>query len=267
MKHTISFLLIALLFACNSTETPKVKTLKQILVFESRFELGKELEPRLVEREVYNEKGLLISQVAYEESGTVDYRSELVYDAKGRKIKDTYFLGNKCHSISEFLYKPNDSLHIIVVYQPDMKLDFTIQPLYDKKGFNYRDVCRETDHKLRFWDTYERYKSGRLKKWTRFNPDSTVQSKAIYYYDRKGREIKNVCSGELGGTYLHKYSKKGLVTEEIGYNTLDHSFLWLKVFRYDKSDNLVKIIEYDSLKDRPKNPWRVRYYKYEFWEP
>ncbi len=265
MKYTIGFLLIAFLFACDSSESLEVKTLKQVLVFESRFDSGKESEPRLVERKVYNEKGLLLSEVTYEESGTVDYKSDYVYDTKGRKIKDTYFLGNKCHSISEFIYKPNDSIHLIIVYKPDMKMDLTIQPLYDKKGFNYQDICRDAGQKVRFWDTYEQDQSGNLKKWTRFNPDSTIRSKVIYKYDRKGREIKNTCSGELGGTYFFKYNKKGLKSEEIGRNTADKSFLWLKVFRYDRSNNLTKMVQYNSLHDRPKNPYKVFSYKYEFW--
>lgn len=265
MKYTIGSLLIAFLFACSSSGPSEVKTLKQIRVFESRFDSGKETKPRLVERKVYNEKGLLLSEATYEESGAVDYKSEYVYDAKGRKIKDTYFLGNKCHSISEFVYKPNDSLHLIVVYKPDMKKDFTIQPIYDKKGVNHRDICKSADQKILFWDIYDRDKSGHLKKWIRFNPDSTVLSKVIYTYDRKGREIKNTCSGELGGTYFFKYNKKGLKSEEIGRNTTDKLFLWLKVFRYDRSDNLTKIVQYNSLRDRPKNPYKVLNYKYEFW--
>jgi len=265
MKYTIGQLLITFLFACNSSEPLEVKTLKQILVFESRFDSGKEMKPRLVERKVYNHNGLLLSETTYEETGAVNYKSDYVYDANGRKIKDTYFLGNKCHSISEFQYKSNDSLHLVVVYKPDMKLDFTIQPFYDKKGVNYRDICRDADQKIRFWDTYERDKSGNLKKWIRFNPDSTILSKVIYTYDREGREIKNTCSGELGGTYFFKYNKKGLKSEEIGRNTADKLFLWLKVFRYDKSDNLVKIVQYNSLRDRPKKPYKVFRYKYEFW--
>lgn len=265
MKYTIGILLIAFLFACNSSGPLEVKTLKQILVFESRFDSGKETKPRLVERKVYNEKGLLLSETTYEESGAVDYKSEYVYDAKGRKIKDTYFLRDKCHSISEFLYKSNDSLHLIVVYKPDMKKDLTIQSLYDKKGVNYRDICKNADQKILFWDTYEKGRSGNLKKWIRFNPDSTIRSKVIYKYDRKGREIKNTCSGELGGTYSFKYNKKGLVIEEIGHNTDDKMFLWLKVYVYDETDNVTKIVQYNNLKDRPKNPYKVFSYKYEYW--
>lgn len=266
MKYTISFLLIAFLFACDSSEPVEVKTLKQILVFESRVNAGKETKPRLVERKVYDEKGWLLSEVTYEESGAIDCKNDYVYDPEGRKVKDTYFLGKKCNSISEFIYKENDSLEIIVVYKPDMEMDFTIQPCYNKKGFNDMDICRGADHKLRFWDTYKRDNSGRVQKWIRFNPDSTVQSKVIYQYDRKGREIKNVCSGELGGTYFYKYNKKGLLSEEIGRNTADNRFLWLKVFRYDRHGRIAKTVEYSDPKHRPKRPFRILRYTYEFWD-
>lgn len=266
MKYAIGFLLFAFLFACNSSESlDELKILKQILVFESGFDSGKETKPRLVERKVYNEKGLLLTETAYEESGNVDYKNEYAYDSKDRKIKDTYFLENKCFSISEFIYKKNDSIQMIVVYKPDMKMDFAIQPYYNKKGFNYLDICRGSDNKILFWDTYERNGSGRLKTWTRFNPDSTIQSKVVYEYDKQGHEIKNTASGELGGTYLYKYNKKGLIKEEVAYGTTDHTFLWLKVFLYDRSNNLIKITEYNNLQDRPKKPYKLFNYKYEFW--
>lgn len=266
MKSIFCFLLMALLAACNSADTRNARTLKQILVFKSGFDSGKESKRYLLERRVYDEKGLLLSDVTYKESGAVDRKNEYVYDAKGRKIKDTYFQGNKCHSISEFIYNNNKSIHMIVVCKPDTKVDFTIQPSYDKKGFNYLDICRDKDHKIRFWDTYERNESGELKTWTRFNPDSTVRSRVIYNYDRKGREIKNTCSGELSGTYFYKYNKRGLKSEEIGRNTSDKSFLWLKTYLYDQSNNLVKIVEYRNMRDRPKNPHKILNYKYDFWE-
>jgi uncharacterized protein YcfL len=265
MKSIFCFLIIALLAACNSADTPDARTLKQILVFKSGFNSGKESRRYLLERRVYDEKGLLLSDVTYEESGAVDYRNEYVYDAKGRKIKDTYFLGNKCHSISEFTYNHNDSIHLIVVCKPDAKVDFTIQPRYNKKGFNYLDICRGADKKIRFWDTYERNAVGRLEKWTRFNPDSTVRSKVVYKYDRQGREIKNTCSGELGGTYFYKYNKRGLKSEETARTTKVKSFLWLKAYVYDKWGNVVKIVQYNSFGDRPKNPYQIVSYRYEYW--
>lgn len=261
----LCFLSLVLLAACNSADTREARTLKQILVFKSGFDSGKESRPRLSERKVYDEKGLLLSEVTYKESGGVDYKNEYVYDTKGRKVKDTYFLGNKCHSISEFTYNNNDSIHLIVVCKPDMKVDFTIQPCYNKKGFNYQDICRDADQKIRFWDTYERNGAGRLEKWTRFNPDSTVLSKVVYKYDKQGREIKNTCSGELGGTYFYKYNKRGLKSEEIGLNTVDKSFLWLKVYLYDQTNNLTKIVEYNNMSDRPKKPYQVVSYRYEYW--
>lgn len=265
-KHLFCLLSLAFLSACNSSDIQDVRTLKQILVFETRFDSGKEGKPRLAERRVYDEKGLLLKEVTYGESGTVAYKNEYIYDSKGRKIKDTYYLGNECRSISEFIYQDNDSARLIAIYKPDMEVDFTIQPSYDKKGFNYLDVCRDKDHRICFWDTYERSESGRLKTWTRFNPDSTVRSKVIYSYDQKGREIKNTCYGELGGTYFYKYNKRGLKSEEIGRNTSDKSFLWLKTYLYDQSNNLVKIVEYNNKRDRPKNPHKIFVYRYEFWE-
>ncbi|WP_294669708.1 hypothetical protein [uncultured Fluviicola sp.] len=265
MKSIFCFLLIALLAACNSADTLEAGTLKQILVFKSGFDSGKENRLRLSERKVFDEKGLLLSDVTYKESGGIDYKNEYVYDTKGRKTKVTYFLGNKCHSISEFIYNNNDSIHMIVVCKPDNKIDFTIQPCYTKKGFNYQDICRGADQKIRFWDAYERNGSGRLEKWTRFNPDSTVRSKVVYKYDKQGREIKNTCSGELGGTYAFKYNKRGLIREEIARNTGDKSFLWLKVYIYDKWDNVAKIVQYNDFDDRPENPYMAVSYRYEYW--
>lgn len=261
----LCFLSLALLSACNSSDTREVKTLKQILVFKSGFDSGKEGKRYLLERRVYNEKGLLLSDVTYKESGAVDCKNEFVYDPKGRKIKDTYFLGNKCHSISEFTYNNNDSIHMIVVCKPDMKVDFIIQPAYNKKGYNYQDICRGADQKIRFWDTYERNGSGKLEKWTRFNPDSTIQSTVSYKYDKYGREIKNTCSGELGGTYAFKYNKRGFISEEIARNTRDKSFLWLKAYVYDRWGNVAKIVQYNSFRDRPENPYQLVSYRYEYW--
>ncbi len=265
MKSIFCILLIALLAACNSTDIREAGTLKQILVFKSSFDSGKESKRHLLERRVYDEKGLLLSEVTYKESGAVDYKNEYVYDTKGRKIKDTYFLGNKCHSISEFIYNNNDSIQMIVVCKPDNKIDFTIQPCYTKKGFNYLDICRGADKKIRFWDTYERNGSGRLEKWTRFNPDSTVRSTVVYKYDKQGHKIKNTCSGELRGTYAFKYNKRGLIREEIARNTGDKSFLWLKVYIYDKWGNVAKIVQYNDFNDRPENPYMAVSYRYEYW--
>jgi hypothetical protein len=265
MKYTFCFLLIALLAACSSADTREARTLKQILVFKSGFNSGKESRLRLSERKVYDEKGLLLSDVTYKESGAVDRKNEYVYDAKGRKIKDTYFQGNKCHSISEFIYNNNESIHMIVVCKPDNKIDFTIQPCYTKKGDNYMDICRGTDQKIRFWDTYERNGAGRLEKWMRFNPDSTVRSTVVYKYDKHGHKIKSTCSGEMGGMYVFKYNKRRLVREEIARNTEDKSFLWLKVYVYDKWGNVAKIIQYNNYNDRPKNPSKAFSYRYEYW--
>jgi hypothetical protein len=262
MKNVIYLLLIAFLTACNSKPEKK---LKQILVFESYFDAGKESDKHLTEKNSYNEKGLLTSEIRYNESGSVDYQNDYSYDSKDRKIKDVYTLHGTCNSISEFHYQKNDSISVIAVFKPNKKIDFVIQAHYDQRGFNDADLSTNADYSVRFRDEYKRNESGRLDQWIRYNANDSIQSKVSYQYDKQNREIKNTCSGELGGTYSFKYNQKGLKSEETAFNTDDKQFLWLKVFSYDASNRITKIIEYNSPKHRPKTPYKVFHYEYKFW--
>nr|WP_294859810.1 hypothetical protein [uncultured Fluviicola sp.] len=264
MKKTIYLIVLAFSVGCIANRSSE-KKLKQILVFESYFEAGKEGDKRLTEKSIYNEKGLLISEIRYTESGSVDRQNDYSYDTENRKIKDIYTLHGTCHSIAEFQYQKNDSISVIKVFKPTKKLDFVIRPHYDKRGFNDADLSMNADYSIDFRDEYKRNESGRLNQWIRYNPDSTIQSKVIYEYDKQNREIKNTCSGEFGGTYSFKYNKEGLKSEEMAYNTVEKTFLWLKVYSYDKSGRLTKVLEYNDPKHRPKNPYRISNYEYTFW--
>jgi hypothetical protein len=219
----------------------------------------------LIEKRIYSPNELMVSEIVYNESGEVDYQNKYKYDSKGRKIEDIYIVDGKLNSISKFRYQKNDSISMIEVYHPGKKLDFTIRAHYNQDGFNDRDLCVKVDGSLYFWDEYIRNGTGRLEQWLRYNPDSTLQSKIVYKYDSQNREIKNTCSGELGGTYSLKYNEKGLKSEEIAYNTEDKLFLWLKIFSYNQSNRIVKVVEYNSLEDRPGNPEKVFHYQYTYW--
>lgn len=262
MKNGIYLLLIAFLTACSSQPEKK---LKEVLVFESYFDAGKEGDKRLAEKNVYNEKELLISEIRYDESGSVDYQNNYSYDSKNRKIKDVYTLHGTCNSISEFHYQKNDSISVIAVFKPTKKIDFVIQSHYDQKGFNDADLSTKADHSVYFRDEYKRNKSGRLDQWIRYDAKDSIQSRVIYEYDKQNREIKNTCSGEFGGTYSFRYNKDGLKSEEKAWNTVDEQFLWLKVYNYDQSKRIIQIVEYNNLKDRPKNPYKIVHYEYKFW--
>jgi hypothetical protein len=263
MKSSIYFGVILFLFACGTKQ--KEDQVKELSVYQYKILNGKKTDKRLVEKQLFNEKSLLISEIHYDELGSIDYKTEYSYDSKGRKIKDVYTLHGKCHSISEFHYQKNDSLSVIGVFKPNKKIDFVIQTHYNELGYNDKDLAINEDHSIRFWDRYIRNKSGRLEQWIRYNGDSSIRSTVIYEYDGLNREIKNTGSGELGGTYSFKYNEKGLKSEEIRYNTIDKQFLWLKVYSYNKSNRISKIVEYNDLKDRPENSCREFHYEYKFW--
>jgi len=261
MKQLICLLLLISLFACESSPSKPNKKLKDIFVYESEETSESELMDRIpLEQKRYNQKGQLIFEMFGGESG-----SEYTYDSKGRKVKDVSIMHSQRSSVSKFRYLDNDSLSKIDVFTPDEKLKFTIHVVYNKAGQNDKDLCVNADGSVKFWDEYTYNKNGNISKWLRYNPDSTLQSKVVYEYDQQGREIKNTCSGELGGTYCSKYNEKGLKIEETAYNTDDKLFLWLKVYSYDESGRITKIVEYNDPKHRPKNPYRISNYEYTFW--
>lgn len=234
-------------------------------VFEARFDRGKQMDWKLVEKNCYNRREAPILECYYDENGVVHSQTNYEYDSKGREIKSTERLNGKVIYFCKTKYDKRDSVSKHLLLEPDQKLDFTIHVHYNKAGTNDKDVCINANGSVKFWDEYVCDKSGKLKKWIRYNPDSTVRSKVIYEYDKQGREIGNTCSGELGGTYRFKYNEKGLKSEETGYNTADGSFLWLQLFTYDDSNRIKKMVEYDDPKDRPKNPYKVVRYEYTFW--
>ncbi len=260
MKNGIYLILIAFLIGCNSAQPKPEKKIKEILVFESEATSEGEMGRFPLEQKRYNRKGQLIFELLGGESG-----SEYTYDSKGRKVKDVSILHSQVNFISKFLYLDNDSISSIEIYTPDEKLDFTIHVKYNKAGINFKDLCIKADGSVKFWDEYAYDRNGNTKQWVRYNPDSTVQSKVLYEYDKQHHEIKNTCSGELGGTYSFKYNKKGLKIEETAYNTVDKTFLWLKVFSYDESNRITKMVEYNDPKHHPKKPYRILNYEYKFW--
>lgn len=260
MKNAIYWILIGVLAACNSANPKPERKIKEIRVFESEETSENELGRLPLEQKSYNRKGQLIYEMFDGESG-----NEYSYDSKGRKIKDVYILHSQCSSISKFYYLANDSISKIEVYEPNRKLNFTIHVRYNKAGINDKDVCINANGSVRFWDEYTYDRSGNQKQWIRYNPDSTVQSKVIYEYNNQNQDIKHTCSGELGGTYSFKYNKKGLKSSEKAYNTDDKQFLWLKVYNYDKSDKIIKIREYNNLKDYPEHSDKTVCYEYKYW--
>jgi uncharacterized protein YcfL len=265
MKQLVCLLLLIFLFACDSSESATDQTIKQVLVYESEFDSGKEINRKLVEKRIYDEKEALISEIHYEENGDVDYQRTYEYDSKGREITSTEKRKRLPYFICKRTYDNRDSIAQLTIFDGNNKRDFTIQVKYDQAGRNYKDVAVNADGSVKFWDEYEHNRHGKVTKWTRYNPDSTPQSKVIYEYDKQGREIKNRCSGDLGGTYGSKYNEKGLKIEETAYNTVDNLFLWLKVYSYDESGRITKVVEYNDLKHRPKNPHRISNYEYTFW--
>lgn len=265
MKQVIGLLLLTSLFACDSSESAHDQTIKQLLVYESEFDSGKEINRKLVEKRIYNEKEELISEFHYEENGDIDYQRTYEYDSKGREVISI----EKRKRLPDFMckrsYDNRDSVTQLAIFDGNKKQDFIIQVKYNKAGQNYKDVAVNADGSVKFWDEYEHNRHGKITEWTRYNPDSSLQSKVVYEYDKQGREIKNTCSGELGGTYGSKYNQEGLKIEETAYNTNDRLFLWLKVYSYDESDRITKIVEYNDPKHRPENPYRIYKYEYAFW--
>jgi hypothetical protein len=255
-----------LLILTSCTQEPVEKKLKQLLVYRYTIVDGKEANKQLVEKTSYTKDKWITSEIRYGENGEIDYQNKFKYDGKGREIEDVYILHGKLNSICKTSYNSKDSVLKYSLYKPDKKLDFIIHVLYDKSGLNTKNRCINADHSIRFWDEYKYDKSGNQTKWVRYNPDSTIQSEVLYKYDRKNRDIKHTCSGELGGTYVFKYDKKGLKSGEIAFNTKNQLFLWLKEYNYDNSNRLTKIMEYNGLNHRPKNPSRIFRYEYQFWK-
>ena len=263
MKNAIYLIFIAFLVGCDTP--PPEKKLKQILVFESRVVSGKEVDPRMIEKKIYNQKGLPTSVLHYDADGKVESQNTYEYDQKGQEVMDFDQLDGKLSYICKTTYDKRDSVTKYILYKPNKTLDFTIHVKYDKAGFNFKDVCINAEGSVNFYDEFTYDQTGNQKQWIRYNPDSTVQSKVVYEYNNKNQDTKHICSGELGGTYSFKYNKKGLKSEERAWNTDDKQFLWLKVFSYDESDRITKITEYNSLKDYPKNPYKTVHYEYKFW--
>ncbi|MGV3611294.1 MAG: hypothetical protein ACO1N0_10120 [Fluviicola sp.] len=263
MKHVIGLLLLTSLFACDSSKSER--KIKKLCVFESQFESGKEINRELVEKKIYDADEKLTSEFNYYEEGKVESHRRYDYDSKGRQIKNSEERNGELNYFYKTIYDKRDSIVKMIIYNSDGNIDFTTNVQYNKAGFNYKDISFNADGTLRFWDEYSFTKNGKISKWLRYNPDSSPQSKVIYEYDKEGREIKNTCSGLLDGTYCSKYNQKGLKIEETAYNTEDKTFLWLKVYSYDESGRITKIVQYNDPKHRPKEPYRIFNYEYTFW--
>jgi hypothetical protein len=260
----VSFFVVFCFFASCSNESSKPH-LKQILVFRSTISSGKEANRHLLEKKIFKESGLLLSDIHYNNEYGVDYQSNYKYDKKGREIEDIYILHGKVNAITKTSYDERDSVSAYAIFKPNKKRDFTIYPLQDKTGLNDKDLCINADGSTKFWDEYSYDQQGNRTRWIRYNSDSIIQLTVVYEYDKQNREIKNSGSGEFGGTYYSKYNNRGSKAQEIAYNTVDSIFLWLQVFHYDQSNKITKILEYASLSDYPENPSRVFHYEYIWW--
>lgn len=216
---------------------------------------------RISERQIFDKQGHLVSEQHYDELGSVHSRNDYTYDAKGREVKDVYFLSDTVCSITTTLYNKLDSITAYCVYTPDHRPDFTIHVNYNQQGRNEEDVAVNSDGSVKFRDHYTLDTDGKWLKWERFSGD-TIEHTVVYAYDRYNRKLSNICSGSLGGTYHFTYDQLGRKTRERAFNTADHSFLWLKIYRYDNTGRISKVIEYNDPNDRPESPAKAYRYVY-----
>ncbi|TSJ47921.1 hypothetical protein [Fluviicola chungangensis] len=95
MKYAIYFLLAIPLFGCNSSQSLPGKKLREMRLFEARFDRGKQMDWKLVEKKCYNRREVPISEFYYDENGVIPSQTNYEYDSKGREIKSTERLNGK----------------------------------------------------------------------------------------------------------------------------------------------------------------------------
>lgn len=188
----------------------------------------------------YNDRGLLMGGIYYNNAGEIIGKYSFTYDHKGQRIKEVY--EDETHI---FGYDDNGNRTSQAAYLPDGTLKNTTQISFDDKGNSINEKWYDGEGVL-YSDYIAQYNDAGLQIASfLLDGEGNVIQESYTKYDEYGNIIENHVSkeSEFQTRYFYKYDEKG---REVEQNVKVYTFENKFVSFYDSQDNkiLEEIYEY-----------------------
>lgn len=203
----------------------KIKSFREILTINLTANNGKNKKNIYHPQTIYNEKGLIIETVCYNNDGSFRFKSVNKYDYNGNKIEYVFFKADGSSS-DKTIFKYNEKGKCIEEYNYNSTGSLNSKSTHK---YNDRGECIETNI---------------------YKTDGSLEKKLIFKFDEKGNRIEyNFYNGNIyDGKVTLKYDSKGNCLEQCNYSP-DGSLNQKMIWKYDVKGKLIEENNSISLKN------------------
>ena len=206
--------------ATEEAATEEIEKAESVYCLAKETSYRKDSLERVIE---YDIEGNVVSDISYNEDGSVSARSESEYDSEGNEIS-------------------------YVRYSGDGSISYRYEREYDNVGNEVCFVSYKEDGSVSARREYEYDSAGNCVSTILYNESSEIINSFKTEYDDAGKAIKSItynADGSINAWIEYTYDSNGEEPSEVSYNA-DGSISVRREYKYDSVGNEISFAEYEG---------------------
>ena len=195
----------------------------------------------------YDSEGNEISYVSYNGDGSISYKYEREYDNAGNEVRFvSYKEDESVSNRREYEYDSVGNCIGNIFYNENGEIINSWKTEYDDVGNEVKNITYNGDGSINAWVEYTYDSAGNQISYVSYNGDGSLREKDEYEYDSAGNRISEIYYNEDGSIEYKvesEYDSDGKKIRGVEYDSIMNEN-WEYIYEYDSSGKLIKDISY-----------------------